>query len=239
VLAEGADGEDRRIHQPRLKPHVRRTIVFNIQEDSMQAARWFGVSIIILFIAVGIAAQERGGQRGAAPAASGPAMTLAIPGFTDGGQIPVKFSQAAEGAAPGEGTSPAISWANPPAGTQSFFLHMHDMDVARNKTTDDQAHWVVWNIPATATGLPEGVPKGPQLADGSYQVSATGAVYRGPGAPASGPPHHYMFELFALDTKLEVRPTADAFETRANVVKAIQGHILAKAVYGGLFRRPQ
>ena len=48
-----------------------------------------------------------------------------------------------------------------------------------------------------------------------------------------------MFELYALDTKLDVQPTADAFETRANVMKAIQGHILGKAVYGGLFKRPQ
>jgi Raf kinase inhibitor-like YbhB/YbcL family protein len=116
---------------------------------------------------------------------------------------------------------------------------MHDMDVARNKTTDDQAHWIVWNIPGTATGLPEGVPKGAKLADGSYQFSATGQMYRGPGAPANGPQHHYMFELFALDTKLDVQPAADAFESRANVMKAMQGHILGKAVYGGLFRRPQ
>jgi phosphatidylethanolamine-binding protein (PEBP) family uncharacterized protein len=47
-----------------------------------------------------------------------------------------------------------------------------------------------------------------------------------------------VFELFALDTKLDVKPTADAFETRTNVMKAIQGHIITKAVYGGLFRRP-
>ena len=166
-------------------------------------------------------------------------MTLTIPGFSDGGQIPVKFSQAAPGVAAGEGMSPAMSWANAPTGTQSFFLHMHDLDLARNKTTDDQAHWVFWNIPATATGLPEGVPKGAQLPDGSYQVSVTGPMYRGPGAAASGPLHHYVFELYALDTKLDVKPTPDAFETRANVIKAIQGHILAKAVYGGLFRRPQ
>jgi phosphatidylethanolamine-binding protein (PEBP) family uncharacterized protein len=103
-------------------------------------------------------------------------MTLAITGFSDGSQIPVKFSQAAPGVAAGEGTSPAMNWANVPVGTQSFFLHMHDMDLARNKTTDDQAHWVVWNIPATATGLPEGVPKGSQLPDGSYQISATGPM---------------------------------------------------------------
>ena len=75
-------------------------------------------------------------------------------GFPDGGQIPVKFSQAAAGVPVGEGTSPAINWTNVPAGTQSFFLNMHDMDLARNKTTDDQAHWVLWNIPATAASLP-------------------------------------------------------------------------------------
>jgi Raf kinase inhibitor-like YbhB/YbcL family protein len=190
---------------------------------------------------------QRGGERGApggqgrgagAPAAAS-VLTLTIPGFPDGAQIPVRFSQAAPGAAPGEGTSPAINWTNPPAGTQSFVLNMCDMDVTRNRTTDDQAHWVVWNIPGTATGLPEGVPKGSQLADGSYQISATGQVYRGPGAPANGPLHHYVFELFALDNKLDVQPAADAFETRANVMKAIQGHILGKAVYVGLFRRPQ
>lgn len=176
-------------------------------------------------------------QPAAAP--SGPPLTMTVTGFPDGGQIPVKFSQAAPGAAPGEGTSPAIGWTNVPAGTQSFVINMRDMDVARNKTTEDQAHWVVWNIPATAKGLPEGVAKGSQLPDGSFQISATGPVYRGPGAPATGPMHHYMFELFALDTKLDVKPAADAFETRANVMKAMQGHILGKAVYGGLFKRPQ
>src|SRR6188768_4309960 len=168
-----------------------------------------------------------------------PAMTLSIPGFPDGGQIPVKFSQAAPGVAPGEGTSPAMTWANVPAGTQSLMLHMHDIDVARNKTLDDQAHWVVWNIPGTATGLPEGVPKGETLADGSRQISASGPVYRGPGAPATGPLHHYVFEIIALDTKLDVMGTADAIETRAAVMKALEGHVLGKATYVGLFRRPQ
>jgi Raf kinase inhibitor-like YbhB/YbcL family protein len=178
-----------------------------------------------------------GAQRAGGPAA--PPMTMTVTGFPDGGQIPVRFSQAAEGAAPGEGTSPAISWTNVPAGTQSFVLHMHDLDVARNRTTDDQVHWLVWNIPPTTTSLPEGVPKGSSRPDGSFQISATGPVYRGPGAPANGPLHHYMFEVFALDTKLDVQPAADAFETRANVMKAMQGHILGKAVYGGLFKRPQ
>jgi len=208
----------------------------------MIRSRWYVLATIPL-VTVALSAQAPGprgwgGQRaGGAPAA--PAMTLTVSGFNDGGQIPVKFSQAAEGVAPGEGTSPAISWANVPAGTQSFVLNMRDMDVARNKTTDDQAHWVVWNIPASTTSLPEGVAKGSQRPDGSYQISATGPMYRGPGAPANGPQHHYMWEIYALDTKLDVTPASDAFETRANVMKAMQGHVLGKAVYGGLFKRPQ
>ncbi|UFH52756.1 YbhB/YbcL family Raf kinase inhibitor-like protein [Spirosoma sp. KNUC1025] len=132
-----------------------------------------------------------------------------------------------------------MNWTNAPDGTQSFVLHMHDVDVARNKTTDDVLHWIVWNIPATATGLPEAVPAGAQLADGSYQMNILAPAYRGPGAPASGPLHHYVFELYALDTKLDVKPTAEGPETRRNVLKAIEGHILGKAAYVGLFKRPQ
>ena len=176
------------------------------------------------------------GQGGAPP---GPPFTLTVTGFPDGGEIPVRFSQAAPGAAPGEGTSPAISWTNAPAGTQAFVLNMRDLDVARNKTSDDQAHWVVWPLPANVTSLAEGLPKGARLPNGAFQISATGQVYRGPGAAATGTKHHYMFEVYALDSTIDVQPTADAFETRANVFKAMQGHILGKAVYGGLFRRPQ
>jgi len=169
-----------------------------------------------------------------------PPMTLSTTAFADGTIIPIKYSQAAPGAAPGEGTSPALSWTNIPAGTQSFLLHMHDLDFVRNKTTDDQVHWLVWNIPANATGLPEGLSRGVKLPDGSYQISVTGPVYRGPGAAANGPLHHYMFEIIALDIKLDFPAVNnDPFETRAKVIQTIQGHILGKAVYGGLFKRPQ
>jgi Raf kinase inhibitor-like YbhB/YbcL family protein len=116
---------------------------------------------------------------------------------------------------------------------------MHDPEVARNHTTEDQVHWLVWNIPGSSTGLPEGVPRGAELPDGSKQTSASGPMYRGPGAPANGPMHHYTFEIFALDTKLDVQAAADAFETRTLVMKAMQGHVLGKAVYMGRFHRPQ
>lgn len=177
-------------------------------------------------------AQARGGG-------GAPAMTLGTTAFADGATIPVRFTQAAPGVTGGGGTSPALTWSNVPEGAQSLVLHMHDMDVARNATTDDQVHWVVWNIPPSATGLPEGVPAGSRRPDGSFQVSASGPMYRGPGAPANGPPHHYVFELYALDTTLAVQPSEDAFVTRQAVVDAMQGHVLRKAVYMGLFRRPE
>jgi Raf kinase inhibitor-like YbhB/YbcL family protein len=192
------------------------------------------VTVLVLFTA-SIHAQGQGaagagrGAGGAAPRA----MTLTTPAFPDGGPIPAKYTQA------GEQVSPALAWTNTPAGTVSFVLHMLDPDVARNRTTETQVHWLVWNIPGTATGLPEGVPMGAELPDGSRQVSATGPVYRGPGAPATGPMHHYTFEIYALDTKIDVPAGGDAFETRTKVMQAMQGHVLGKAVYVGLFRRPQ
>ena len=202
--------------------------------------RFLAVFMMMFLFAMTVAAQTPGAQGGAAPQAAagqpGPApqpLIMAITAFPDGSDIPAKYTQA------GNQTSPAITWTNVPAGTVSFLLHMHDMEGSRNRTTDDQLHWLVWNIPGTATGLPEGIPTGAQLPNGAYQISASGQVYRGPGAPAAGPRHHYTFELFALDTKVDVQPGTDAFETRTNVLKAIQGHILGKAVYMGFFHRPQ
>ena len=194
---------------------------------------WKPLVFLMLLASAAIAAAQNppAGARGGAPAA--PPMTLTTNGWPDGADIPAKYTQA------GEQISPELHWTNTPAGTQTFVLLMHDPDVAANGTTDDQLHWLVWNIPGTATGLPEHVAQGSPRPDGSMQVSATGPVYRGPGAPATGPKHHYTIEVFALDTKLEVQPAATWQETRANVVKAMQGHVKGKAVYVGLFHRPQ
>jgi len=189
----------------------------------------FGLLAVQAQARQGGGAPQGGGQRGPAPTP----LVMTITGFADGSDIPAKYTQA------GGQTSPEITWVNVPAGTVTFLLHMHDMEASRNRTTEDQLHWLVWNIPGTATGLPEGVPMGAQLQNGAYQLSASGQVYRGPGAPATGPRHHYTFELFALDTKVDVQPSTDPFQTRADVMKAIQGHILGKAVYMGLFHRPQ
>ena len=204
----------------------------------MRSVRLLWVSTLAVLLAVAVTAHARP-HGAAAPQAAGaqtpaaPPLTMSIAAFADGTDIPAKYTQA------GNQTSPAISWMNTPPGTVTFLLHMHDMELARNHTTDDQVHWLVWNIPGSATGLPEGIPMG-QLQNGALQLSVSGPVYRGPGAPANGPRHHYTFELFALDTKLDVQPGSDAFATRAeDFMKAIQGHILGKAVYVGLFHRPQ
>ena len=166
-------------------------------------------------------------------------MILTIGAWQDGGLIPLKFTQA------GEQVSPELKWTNVPAGTVTFVVNMLDPDVSVQKTTDTQPHWIVWNIPGTATGLGEGVKPGGDLPDGSHQISASGPQYRGPGAAATGPLHHYTFEVYALDTKLDVvastaTPAINAaLETRASVLKAMNGHVLGKAVYVGLFKRPQ
>jgi len=197
-------------------------------------SKLFVPALLSSLLAVAVVAAQT--PPGGAPA---PALTLSTTAYDDGGIIPVKFSQAAPDAAPGGGTSPALTWANVPAGTRSLFLHMHDLDFVRNRSIDDQVHWLVWNIPPTATGLPEGIPAGSRLADGSYQISVSGPMYRGPGASAAGPLHHYVLELYALDIVLDVTPRADAFETRQVIMQAIDGHVLGRAAYTGRFRRPQ
>ena len=200
----------------------------------MRVERWIVASIVSLFVGTSIAAQERG-QRGGAPAA-GPAMTLTIAAFPDGGQVPVKFSQAADGAAPGEGTSPAMTWSNAPAGTQSFVLNMHDMDVARNKTTDDQAHWVVWNIPATATGLGRR-RQGSQLPDGSYQIARPDRSIADLAHPRP------VLSITTCSSSSRSTPRSASSRRRMPSRRAPKScrryrDILGKAVYGGLFKRP-
>lgn len=161
-------------------------------------------------------------------------MALTSAGFRDGGEMPAKYSQN------GDEVSPPLAWTGTPDSTKSFVLVFHDLDSpVGNNGTDDVVHWMVWNIPGAATSLAEHVPQGPELPDGSRQIAVTGPYYRGPAAPASGPPHHYVFELFALDITLDVPAVgATPAATRAAVMAAMAGHVRGKANAVVLYRRP-
>jgi Raf kinase inhibitor-like YbhB/YbcL family protein len=161
-------------------------------------------------------------------------MTLTTVAFADGGVIPAKYTQA------GDQVSPSLTWTGAPDSTaKSFVLLMHDIDVANGPTGEDQLHWLVWNIPGNATSLPEGVPQGGDQPNGMRQISVSGPYYRGPGAPATGPQHHYVFELYALDVMIDVPAVGQTPQaTRAAVFAAMQGHIRGKGVVVGLFKRP-
>ena len=186
-------------------------------------------SVLLAFTVGVMLAQEKGKGGGKGPA--GPGLTLTSPDFEDGGIIADKYSQKGGPTAP----SPHLTWTNVPNGVVTFALLMHDPDVALQKKLDDVTHWLVFNIPGTARELPQGVPAQATLSDGTINAKNLrgGVGYMGPGAPAAGPYHHYTFELFALDTKLDLG--ADA--SRADVMKAIDGHILAKGVLSGRFHQ--
>lgn len=171
-------------------------------------------------------------------------MSLTSTAWTDGGAMPAPHTQA------GRDVSPPLAWTGVPEGTQSFALVVHDLDEIAPQTGDDRLHWLVWNIPATATSLAAGVPEGnpaeparvqgqPPPPPGRRQISATGPNYRGPAAPSTGPAHHYLFELFALDTAIDVPAVGQSpAATRAAVVAAMAGHVRGKGVLVGSYRRP-
>ena len=204
-----------------------------------------GVAMTIVFATTafaqvppgGAAQPGRGGGGGGRGRGAIQVMTLNTPAFNDDGVIPVKHAQ------PGRDVSPALSWSGvPDSNVASFALIVHDANAPIGNGTDDMLHWMVWNIPASARSLPEGVPHGPNLPDGARQISASGPYYRGPAAPPTGPPHSYLFELYALDTMLDVAPVTPGQQiqpavTRAAVVAAMAGHVRGKATLVGTFRR--
>ena len=200
----------------------------------MRTKAIFITATVALTLGLGIiAAQDAGGGRGAGRGRGGgggiPApLKITIPAFTEGSEIPARY-----GCSNGTNAnlSPAIQWTGVPAGAATIALILHDPDVAIGG--DDVLHWAIFNIPATATGLPEGVPAKAMLDDGSAQINNIGGSigYFNPCAPAPTT-HHYMFEFYALDSKLDPAPA-----NRADLMKAMVGHIRAKGVYFGLFHQ--
>jgi Raf kinase inhibitor-like YbhB/YbcL family protein len=162
-----------------------------------------------------------GGGRGGGGA---PGLTLTSTAWEDGGVIPAKH-------AGGMAVSPALSWSNVPQGTVEFVLVMNDPEPVRPalSVSGDILHWMVAKIPAATTSLPEGAgaAQSTTLPAGARLIQP----YRGPGAPAAGPMHHYTLTLYALNAALDL--PADA--NRASVMAAMEGKVLARALFWGRF----
>ena len=200
-----------------------------------------GLGVVALSVAVGIAQAPQAPAGGAAPAGQGrgggrgPVLSVTSPSFPDGGEIPMKHGGR------GENKSPAFEfhWSNgptpaeAPATLQSYAVIFHDIENASMRGPTDTLHWAAFNIPGTAKGLPEGLAGG-DLPDGTRNGPGLGrGSYFGPGA-GPGPFHHYVFEFYALDTKLDLPATA----TRDELLKAMEGHVVGKAAYVGRFHAP-
>lgn len=200
----------------------------------MRSAAVDGARAMGRLLAFGLLLATVGGsQAHAQPRPPVRTFTLSSPAFADGGLIPDAHAQ------PGRDLSPPLAWSGAPDSTKSFLLVVHDPDAPVGDGTDDVLHWLVWNIPGTATSLSAGVPPGGQRPEGLRQISVSGPYYRGPAAPASGPLHHYLFELYALDITL-TQPAVGlpAALTRAALMDAIRGHVRGKGVLVGRYRRP-
>jgi Raf kinase inhibitor-like YbhB/YbcL family protein len=151
------------------------------------------------------------------------AFHLSTTAFPDGGFISKKFT------CDGTDISPALAWTEPPAGTKSFSLIVDDPDAPAGTWV----HWVLYDLPGDARKLEEGVAKDLQLPDGARQGRNNfGKIgYDGP-CPAKGGPHRYFFKLYALDRKVNLKAGA----TKAQLERAMKGHILAEAEVVGQFQ---
>ena len=191
------------------------------------------VAAVMAAVAVGVdlsaqqapAAPQGGGGRGAGGGRGGfnlPPLLMTSDAFPDGGIVPQKF--AGRG-----GVQPGFKFSGAPEGTVSYAIIFHDIDVSLKGSTGDVLHWIVWNIPVAAGGIPEGsVPAGSVVGRGITGQNA----YFGPGAPAGPRYHHYVFELYALNANLDLPATAG----RDELLKAMEGKIVAKSAYVGRYR---
>ncbi len=177
---------------------------------------------------------------GAVWAQGGPAkLTVSSPAFKQGESIPVDFT------ADGRNVSPTLTWNGAPPETREFALILDDPDAP---TPQPFVHWVIYKIPGTATGLPEGLPMGAAVKAPGLETAAQGLTgfamfargggpppqpgYRGP-APPPGKPHHYTFKVYALNAPLEARDGM----TKDDLLKAMEGKIIAQGELVGLYER--
>ena len=152
-----------------------------------------------------------------------PRLLIQSDAFADGGVVPEKFAYS------GENMQPDFSFSGLPDNAVSVAIIFHDLDVALNGSTDDVLHWLAWNIPASAGGIPEGgLPEG--SVSGTNLMGQTS--YFGPGAPAGERYHHYVFEFYALSENLDLASSAG----REELLAAMEGKVVAKAAYVGRYR---
>jgi len=189
----------------------------------MNAVQGLAVAAFLMAAGFGSAAAQK-------PAPRPPSkFQLTTPAYSDGGAIPTQYT-----CADPNGSSPELQWSNPPEGTMSFAVIMHDADGAPAKGSMDVTHWIFWNVPASATSLQPAVKPGTSP-DGIVQGENIRKVngYQPPCPPPGAFPHHYIIEIFALNTKLDL----PAGSSRAELLKAMDGHVIGKSAYVGTFGR--
>jgi Raf kinase inhibitor-like YbhB/YbcL family protein len=150
-------------------------------------------------------------------------MEIKSSAFGSGEMIAAKYT------CDGADFSPPLEWAGSPAGTRSFALICDDPDAPMGTWV----HWVIYDIPPTATMLAEGITRQKDLPGGGTQgINDFRKIgYGGPCPP--GGTHRYFFKLYALDTMLGLKPGI----TKDQLLKAMRGHILAEAQLMGTYRR--
>ncbi|HEY1910838.1 MAG TPA: YbhB/YbcL family Raf kinase inhibitor-like protein [Vicinamibacterales bacterium] len=136
----------------------------------------------------------------------------------------------------GRNVSPPLTWTGAPAGTREFAVICEDPDAGNPPPF---VHWVIYRIPASAKGVPEGVPIDPEAAMPAEIAGAVQglsgfrrAIYRGP-APPPGKPHHYHFVVYAIDAVLNLKPGLN----RAELLDAIKGHIIGQGELVAIYER--
>jgi Raf kinase inhibitor-like YbhB/YbcL family protein len=150
-------------------------------------------------------------------------MQVTSTAFNDGGMIPQQYT------CDGQDKSPPLNWGEAPDKTRSFALIADDPDAPGGTFV----HWVLYGLPAEVHELPEGVPDNETLPSGARQgVTGFGAVGYGGPCPPSGT-HRYFFKVYALDTELSLPPG----RSKADLLKAMEGHVLAQGQIMGKYKR--
>ena len=151
------------------------------------------------------------------------ALTLTSPVFAEGGNIPVKYT------CDGADVSPPLTWKDAPPATAALALIVDDPDAPSGVFT----HWVLYNVPVDAGGLPEGVPAREEIEGGARQGrNSWGKVGFGGPCPPSGV-HRFVFKLYALDAPLDLPAGA----SKDQLTGAMGDHVIGEAELIGRYSR--